>query len=363
MSETLRIDQMSASEWDALVVRFDDAVYDQTAFLAESQWGPDRLSHLALLRDGTPVGAAQVVIFRPPVLKALPGIAYVKFGPLWQPKSETPRPETLHAVLDALIREYVTVRGLCLTVVPQPDPDHAGMVWHELERRGFRQRRGLDAPRRYIVDLSLDAATQRLSLGQKWRYNLKKAETSGVEVRVAAGRAGAEAFMALNMATRERKSYDEETWVDRFPELLPDLPAPLKPEVVLAYHDGTPTAGAVVGRLGKTAVYLFGGTDARALRLRAGYALQWWITGWLTREGMRWYDLDSDADSPGLRQFKSGLAGKAGHVFELPGEFDIWDGPASRIAADTIQSIRSTRNAVRGVMQRMRSLSGAGAAR
>lgn len=363
MSETVRIDEMSAAAWDELVVRFDDAVYDQTAFLGESLWGAERLSHLAVMRDGAPVGAAQIFVFRPPVLKALPGIAYVKFGPLWQPKGEEPRLENLRAVLDALMRDYVTARGLCLTVVPQADPEHTSKVRHELERRGFRRRRGLDAARRYIVDLSLDEAEQRQSLAQKWRYNLKKSGNAGLEIRVAQGREGADAFMALHAAMRQRKTYSDETWVDRFPELLPALPAQLRPEVVLAYHEGTPTAGAVVGRLGKTAIYLFGGTDERALGLRAGYALQWWITTWLTREDLRWYDLDSDADDPGLRQFKSGLVGKAGHIFELPGEFDIWEGAASRLTADTIQSIRSTRNAVRGVMQRMRGLPGVGALR
>lgn len=358
MSDTVRIDDFTPAAWDALVAGFDDADYDQTAFLGECRWGADRLSRLAVLRDGAVVGGAQVFVFRPPLLRSLPGIAHVKFGPLWRSAGAEPCLEDLETVLDALVDEYVGERGLCLTVVPKPDPEHMGTVWRALEARGFRRRREVVAARRYIVDASLDADAQRKSLGQKWRYNLKKAEKAGLDIRIVEGAEGADAFMALHAAMRGRKSYRDASWVDRFPELLPGLPAHLSPEIVLAYHDGTPTAGAAVGRLGNSALYLFGGTDSRALALRAGYALQWWIIGRLAREGVRWYDLDSDSDDPGLRQFKNGLAGKAGHVLDLPGELDYWESTTSRLAANAIQSIRATRNAVRDMAHRVRAMPG-----
>ena len=162
--------------------------------------------------------------------------------------------------------------------------------------------------------------------------------------------------MALHQEMRARKNYQDSTWVERFPRLVSAMPDALHPSVVLAYHEGTPTAGAIVGRIGRRASYLFGGTDARALKLRAGYALQWWITRWLSEAGVRWYDLDSDSGSPGLAQFKSGLAGKAGHKLELPGEFDYCENGASRIVAAGLQSLRRLRNFVQASAEKARGL-------
>src|SRR5207249_1458977 len=123
---------------------------------------------------------------------------------------------------------------------------------------------------------------------------------------------GLDAFRAMHATTMIRKRFDETAAVDRLPALATRLPEPLRPHFVLARHAGRPVAGAVIAPCGDTAFYVFGASDEAALPLNAGYALQWWIVGWVATLGARWYDLGGEAGTPGLRQFKKGLVGNRG---------------------------------------------------
>ncbi len=347
---------ISLGEWDALVAQFDDALYDHTAFLGADLWGDDRVTHIAVERDGLTVGAAQLFIFRPPLMRSGPGIAYAKFAPLWLRKDAANDESNLRLVLDAMVNRYAREQGLCLTIVPQADPDTCETVCAELDRLGFQMSRGIASEKRYLVDCTLTEDEQRASLSQKWRYNLKKALKEDLTIKIVDGLEGVDTFMGLHNAMRGRKNYADYTWVDRYPSIYEDMPAEMRPTVVVAYHEGTPTAGAVVGHLGRTATYLFGGTDDRALRLRAGYALQWWVTRWLSQQGVRWYDLDSDSNNAGLQQFKGGLTGKSGQIVTLPGEYDYCSNPASKVTAAAIQHLRQIRGSVMSAADRMRAV-------
>lgn len=353
---TTLVDTFRPDQWDEVVASFDDAQHENTASLAADIWGHQRLSHIAI-RDAHGIrAAAQVLILRPPGLTSGPGIAHAKFAPLWHANGRQADIADLRACLDAMVDTYARERGLCLTIVPQANPDTLDTVCDELGRLGFRRRRGLAIDHRFVVNCTLSEDEQLASLGQKWRYNLKKSLKNGLAIRIVDGQEGIDAFMSLHREMRARKNYQEYTWVERYPRLVSTMPAELLPRVVLAEHEGAPTAGAIVSCFGHTASYLFGGTDSRALRLRAGYALQWWILQWLSQQGVRWYDLDSDSGSPGLAQFKSGLAGKAGCRLELPGEFDYCESTASKLVAAGLQSARRLRNAVQAGGDTLRGL-------
>jgi hypothetical protein len=342
-----------AASWERLVAGFDDATYDQTNAYAAHLWGQGKLNHLILRRNDTVVAAALVVSLCPPLLER--GLAYVKFGPLWRRKNEPVDPDVLSAMLDALRVEFAVRRRLLLTVLPPPDPVHHHDWRACLDAAGFRQRRRLIDPNRYLVDLSIDRDAQYQSLQQKWRYNLNKALAHRVTMRQAEGIRDFEAFGALYRTMVARKGFMDESSVAVLPDLLSKLPPHLRPRVYLGEHAGRPTVGAVVGVLGGTAYYLFGATDERALSLKAGYALQWWIVGQL--EGVaRWYDLGGEAGEDGLRQFKKGLVGKSGVVLPMLGEFDSWSSRVGRLAGDAIYAARSARQAARQLARRSTSL-------
>ena len=92
---------------------------------------------------------------------------------------------------------------------------------------------------------------------------------------------------------------------------------------------------------------MFGATSSDALPISAGYALQWWICGWLREHGFHWYDLGGAAHEPGLRQFKKGFTGKAGRIVVMEGEYDYWAGSVARLSADAVFGLRHLKRRIR----------------
>jgi len=337
---TCEVDRHSPEQWSRLVCGFSDATCDQTFALRAERWGHERLSTIVLSRNGEAIAAAILVILTAPVLKR--GFAYLKMGPLWRRKGEKADPENLNLILGAISREYVQRRHLLVIALLPPDPDHIAAAAPVLAGQGFRLRRqGMD-PNRYLVNARLGEDEQLASLHQKWRYNLRKSLKNNFEITAHESEAAMEEFVALYLAMVTRKSLPTKTPTETLRELIRELPEGMKPQTVLVRHEGRPTAGAIVGNIGETASFIFGATDNRALPLKAGYAMQWWILSRLREQGgVHWYDLGGDGEDPGLRQFKKGLVGKAGHVVETPREYESWRDPVSWLITESITTSRS----------------------
>jgi len=347
---TVEVDRVAPDGWDRIAAGFDDASYEQSAAWVDARWGARRSSHLLLRRDGVPVAGARTIVFRWPGLRR--GVAYVKFGPFWRRSGGAGDSEAYRAAIGALVEEYCTRRGHCLTVVPRPTPTHHSDECALLAGLGFTVRRRMLDPNRYLVDVALDPALRLPSLDQKWRYNLRQALRSGIECWVADGESGMATFMALHGRMVARKRFPHTDPVHLLPLLGDRLPLEMRPRVVLAFHGGAAVAGAVVAACGDTAYYLYGASEDTALPLKAGYALQWWIVNWLPDLGVRWYDLGGEAQDTGLRQFKKGLVGKRGAIVATPGEFDRWTDPRGRLAADAIYTIRAAHRRLRRLRTR-----------
>jgi hypothetical protein len=333
------VDTISDREWDAVVAEFDDLSLEQTASYTTPRWGAERNSHLIVREKGEIVAAARVVLLTMPVLSK--GIAYVKFGPLWRRRDRDPDIAIYKFALEALAEEYCEHRGLLLTTLPRPSPDNWEIESDALAACDYAVRRPYADKNRYFVNLELDEEAQRASLGQKWRYNLRKAEKSNLIVKLIPGEEGIRLFQALHGEMVERKNASHGDAVDLLPGLQASLPAAVAPQVILAFRDGIPIAGAAVAVHGDTVYYIYGASGAEALPLRAGYALQWWIVRWLSGQGARWYDLGGTAGDRGLKQFKAGLVGKAGAVVEMSGEFDRWSCRRGRVTGDVLFALRS----------------------
>lgn len=182
-----------------------------------------------------------------------------------------------------------------------------------LEGLGFASKRDVAAPLRYMVDVSLDLDEQHKSLSSKLRYNLKKSEKNDIEVTFLQDDDARQAFRELHKKMRARKNYNEKTCVDEFDDLAGQIPEKLRPTVVLTRSHGRAIAGAVVGSIGDTAIYLFGGSSKEGLDLRSGYLLQWETIRNLTQDPcITWYDLDNGAfGNPDLRQLNRDSLGVA----------------------------------------------------
>ncbi|HZS63994.1 MAG TPA: GNAT family N-acetyltransferase [Xanthobacteraceae bacterium] len=343
------IDAVPAAQWDETAALFADPNYDQIARYSAEQWGR-RTSHLLLRRHGESVAGAYAAIIKPPGCSH--GVAFVRFGPFWRRRDAAPDLGIYRAAVGALVQEYCIRRGHYLTVVPRPNPEFYHQECEVLSRFGFALRRRVHDPNRYLVDLSHDEHAQRNSLDQKWRYNLRQALNNGFDIRLGQSEEDIRAFQSLHAGMVARKRFHNADMVHLLPRLAAELPQPLRPQIVLAFHRGRPVAGAAIAILGDTAYYVFGGSDGASLSLKGGYALQWWIVRWLSGHGVRWYDLGGEAGEHGLRQFKKGLVGKAGTVIRMHGEYDYWTGTSARLVGDIVYGMRGVQRMIRKLRYR-----------
>jgi hypothetical protein len=338
------VDNVPDATWDGALAAFDDSHHEQTACYAVKHWN-SRDSHL-LLRDGdVPVAGARLAVITLPALNA--GLAFLRFGPFWRRRDKTPDWDVYRSAIAALVDEYCVRRGHCLSITPRPHPDFYRLECAVLSECGFAVRRKVADPNRYLVDVSLDEETLMRSLEQKWRYNLRQALANNFDIRLCESDDDLRTFQSLYGTMVSRKNFSSTTPVHLIDELRDGLPAPLRPRLVMAFHQGRPVVGATIGLFGDTAYYMFGASDDAALSLKGGYALQWWIVRWLRAQGVRWYDLGGEADQRGLRQFKKGLVGKRGTVVVMNGEYDRWTQWSGRAAADLIYSLRAAQRALR----------------
>jgi hypothetical protein len=341
----VEVDSMDASAWDAMACEFDDLTTDQLAHFVDGHWDVGRGSHLVLRRDGHVVAGARLVILTLPGMKR--GLAYCRFGPIWRRHGTAVDPATYRSALQALHDEYCVKRGHYLTVIPRPHPAFYGAEIEALTSFGFTVRRGFEDTNRYLVEILKSSDAQMSAFEQKWRYNLKQSKRNAFDVRICPSPDGAEMFCRLYQSMTTRKGFYANDPIHLISQLAIDLPEPLRPHVVMAFHDDRPIVGAVVAILGDTAYYVFGASADSALPLKAGYALHWWITRWLSDINVRWYDLGGEALSQGLRQFKKGFVGRSGSIVYMEGEYDIWPDYQARFAADAIYLMRAGRRAYR----------------
>jgi hypothetical protein len=331
------VDALADLTWDQVLSAFDDLHYEQTAGYATAHWGRKKNSHL-LVREGSEIVAgARVILLTIPSIGR--GIAWVRFGPVWRRKEHSPDPHDFSSVLGALVDEYCTRRGLLLSVLPRPDPDFGAIEHKALSELGFVDRQRYVDWNHYFVDVTLDEDAQYASLTKEWRRNLKKALASDLDIRFCADEASFRQYASLHARMVERKNTSRAGPVHLLPRLRADLPESVL-RLVLVSHQGQPVAGAVIARLGDTAYYIFGATSEEALSLRAGFALQWWIVRWLSRQGLRWYDLGGTAGNKGLESFKSGLSGRRGRIVSVPGEYEKWNRLSDRVISDALFALR-----------------------
>src|ERR1700758_5091869 len=112
----VEIDRTTPAEWAEMLDLFNDANFYQTWSYGSVRWGRESLSHLILKRDDDVLGMAQVRIVRPTSLKF--GMAYLRWGPVYERRGLPPDPEVATRVAQALEKEYVEKRKLFVRVIP-----------------------------------------------------------------------------------------------------------------------------------------------------------------------------------------------------------------------------------------------------
>lgn len=314
------VDAVDKNEWSRIVASFEDASIYQTWSYGSVQWGEGRLSHVVLKNDGEVAAAAQVRIARIPGLGA--GIAYVKWGPMW--RRPTNSLKQLEQIVRSLRSEYVTRRGLFVRIIPNEIDGESADMATVLEREGLA--RNLQAPpyRSVLVDLSHSLEELRKGMSKSWRYTLKRAEEKELEIIEGVSDELFDAFVELYREMRTLKKYAEFFDINKYKTIQQDLPDRLRMSILICTYKREPIAGAVISRIGLTALNLLSAAGAKGRELGAAYRLQWRAIEMLKASGARWYDLGgiNPEHNPGCYQFKASLAGRFGTEVHYVGQFE-----------------------------------------
>jgi len=346
---------LTPDAWDAAIADFDGVCQETTYAFAARRWPGVALEPVLFRVHGEPVAGALMMIQRLPF--GLGALAVSKWGPVLAHEDRADAGAVYEAVVDSLCASYAGERRMMLSILPRASRTDPNPWFAHLLDRGFKRDAELLFPNRYIVNLRLSDDAQRKSLAQKWRYHLNKSEKEGLAFE----RAGAERlgeFDALYQAMTDRKRFPDHSAYDTVHHLFETDETALRPELFFVRHEGEIVAGAIIFKAGKTAVYLYGATNDRALGLRAGYFMHWHIIRWL-RDNTRadWYDLGGTDGFQGLHQFKKGMVGTAGIISPVPpiaNHAAQWlprlAGTAAYRARDAVQKVRQIVERLRGGM-------------
>jgi lipid II:glycine glycyltransferase (peptidoglycan interpeptide bridge formation enzyme) len=311
----IEVDRATPAEWSQMLDLFDDANIYQTFAYGGVRWGAKNISHLILKRDGEVVSIAQVRIVRPTPLKF--GIAYLRWGPLYERRGRPLNPEVLANMARALQEEFVNKRRLFLRVLPNAFTGSSRAATFEVAFGRF-DREPLTAANRYhtfVLDLAPTLAQLRSALDKKWRNQLSRSEKNNLEVSSGNSVDEYQSFCQIYQQMQKRKAFETTVNVEEFGRIQRDLTESHRMRILICKDQGKPVAGLVASAMGYSAIYLLGATSNEGLNSKGAYLLQWTLIEWLKENGVRWYDLGGidPETNPGVYHFKCGLSGVESH--------------------------------------------------
>ena len=353
-TNNLELEFVTAQDWNQLAPEFADIIPEQMGSFNTGHWGEDNLEFLIFRKNSKLVGGAVIIVRK--IQLSGTGIAILKWGPICQ-KSGTEFDTDLHAnIISCLKNEYCCRRNFHLTIMPPAKPFVDNVTQASLIKLGFEEGESLAAPERYIVNVQDDAETLMANLCQKWRYNLRKALKNDFDIKIADPKTGLDEFLKLYAKMMARKKFLDASAIEALERVIQDTPDNSRPIIVLVSHEDRVTAGGVFHVTGDMASYMFGATDDRALKLKAGYALHWWVAEYLCRnEQFKWYDLGGNDLDKGLHQFKKGFVGKSGHILMAPPRYHYANSLSAKLAGFAAFRIRDGLSSIKRKLHMLRN--------
>jgi len=305
------VDCTTDAEWSEMLDLFDDANIYQTAAYGVVRWGEKNLSRLVLRRDGEVVAAAQLRIIRPTPLKF--GMAYLRWGPLWERHGWILDPEVPLRMARAIEDEYLQARKLFVRILPNAFAGSPRAAVFQSAFSGFASEASgpAEAYRTFVMDLTPPLEELRSSLDKKWRNQLSRSEKNDLTVIAGQGIEEYQLFRGIYDQMYQRKAFHTTVDAKEFGRIQEALSESQRMQILICYDKGAPAAGLVASAMGDSAIYLLGATGDAGLNAKGAYLLQWTLIGWLKERGIKSYDLGGidPEGNPGVYHFKKGLSG------------------------------------------------------
>lgn len=318
------VDCSTERQWHEAIQGFDDASLYQTWTYEAVRSGEKNMSHLILKRDGQIVAMAQVRILKIAILKA--GIAYIKWGPIWNLSGYGKDLTVFRQMLRSLRNEYVLNRGLVLRLVPYLFEDDAKELVPVLTEEGYGIRSSITSSRTALMDLSPSIELLRADLDQKWRNHLNAAQRKGLAIVEGYGDDLFELLIHVYDEMVERKRFSRPNDINEIREIQKRLPPELKMRIMLCSSEGKLAGGALCSTIGSFGMSIYRATSDIGRKLNASYLLQWRIIEWVKQQNCFHYNVNgiNPERNPGTYSFKMGLCGRQGKDVHYLGTFDSY---------------------------------------
>ena len=317
---------VTAEEWNRFLKSVPDSHHLQTTIWAELKslggWEADRL---VLRQAGRIIGGLQLLHRQ---VSLLGRAGYVPRGPVFASADER-LPKLLMSALKNLA-ESKRVRYLMV----QPPQCGADFV-SELVAHGFTTTPFQTAPTATVlIDLQQSVDALRKNMRDSNRRSLRKAEASGLRVRVGTA-ADLPVFHALLSATAQRHGFKPPSLA--YLERMWCLFAATDDIVMfLVEQEGEPVAGEMDVTFGDTLVSKRAGWSGKHGKSHPNSFLVWAAMSWAHERGLKYYDMDGfdpelarlvssgaavpDAGKQTHHWFKLGFGGK---VVLLPDNYEV----------------------------------------
>jgi len=332
---TAEFDTVDKHEWYNVIDQFSDSNIYQTWSYDAVRCGEGNISHFVLRLANKIVAAAQARIARIPVLGL--GVAYIRWGPLWQLRNQNADPDVFRMAIRALRNEYVCRRGLFLRIYPILHDNDSNSNNNTLLREGYTLTPEESPQRTLILDIQPPLEGIRKNLKQKWRNCLNRAERNQLELIEGTDDSLFADFIGLYRELLRRKQFKEPNDINEFRMIQSEFPTKFKMGIFLCRSNGFSSAGAICTAIGETGVYLFGATNDQGMKNKGSYLLQWKAIQWMKNNGCRYYNLNgiNPQKNPGSYHFKAGISGKSGKDVHYLGRFDCYSGAINAVLAHT----------------------------
>ncbi len=200
----------------------------------------------------------------------------------------------------------------------EPTIDHVAQLF--MENKFKVSKKEIQPRKTVIIDMNQTEEELLNMMHHKTRYNIKVAEKYGVKIKPSHD---ADFFwMLLKKTSRRDQFYTHE---EKYYKKLLDsftLEGEIETNLMLAWFENKPVAGAIILNDGRNAYYLHGASDYDYRKYMAPYMLHWDIIKSLKSKGLKsydWWGIDTQ-NWPGVSRFKLGWGGR---IVEYPGSFDL----------------------------------------
>ena len=344
-------DAIDKDTWHGLLATFDDATFYQTWSFGAVHWGENRLSHLVLSHDGRVVGLVQLQVFRVPLLAA--GVAFVKWGPLWQKRGEGRSLDHLRMLLRAMHEEYAVRRGYLVRVMGKEVAVRDDDIRNVYRGEGFAlQPSGYQT---MILDLSPDVEALRRQMVKGHRESLRFAERQDVRVEEGSADRLMDVAMRMYREMKQRKKFVEFSDMEEIARANRDLPEHLKLRLAVCYQGEDPVGALGWSTLGKYGQVLTASTGNSGLRLKSSFLLWWTMFTYFKTRGFIDCDLAgvNPERNPGGFFFKKGLIGAKAEAVDYLGMFEAAGNLRSIVLFRGAQVLRDRYRALRETIERL----------